>query len=218
MRMSKKRKKRFGVVLMILGLILVLAASSLTAYNIWDENRAYDVVAHVLEELDAFDKPDDPGALAPPDEMDVPDGSAPSEGEVTSDPETHMPICVLDSGTYIGVLEIPVLGLRLPVMQEWDYSKLKISPCRYTGSVYTNDMVVAAHSYRTHFGTLNQLHPGDDIWFIDMAGNRFHYQVAETESVMPTEIEHMITGDWDLTLFTCNYSGRARVTVRCNLN
>lgn len=190
----KMSKKQFGTILMILGLVLVLAASSLIAYNIWDEKRANDILTQVLDELDAL------------------------EGGETSELEMDMPILTLDSGTYIGVLEIPVLGLRLPVMKEWNYPKLKISPCRYSGSVYTNDMVVVAHNYRSHFGTLNQLQPADDIWFIDMNGNRFHYKVAEIESVMPTEIEHMITGDWDLTLFTCNYSGRARVTVRCNLN
>ena len=185
---------------MISGLILVLAASSLTAYNTWDEKRADDVLNKVLDELDSFD------------------GLNAFEGEENPEPETDMPILTLDSGTYIGILEIPVLGLRLPVMQEWNYSKLKISPCRYTGSAYTNDMVVAAHNYRSHFGTLDRLQPGDDILFIDMHGNRFHYKVAETEKVMPTEIEYMITGDWDLTLFTCTFGGRARVTVRCNFD
>lgn len=199
MKMSKMSKKRFGTAAMILGMILILAASILTVYNIWDEERADNVLTQVLDELDALDEFD------------------PLGGGEASEPETDMPIRTLDSGTYIGVLEIPVLGLRLPVMQEWNYSKLKISPCRYTGSVYTNDMVVAAHNYSSHFGSLNRLQSGDDIWFMDMHGNRFHYKVAETENVMPTEIEHMITGDWDLTLFTCTYSGRTRFTVRCNL-
>lgn len=199
MKMSKKRKKRFGSVLMILGLILFFAASSLTAYNIWDEKRADDVVTQVLKELDALDELDS------------------IEAEETLDSETNMPMRTIDNGTFIGFLKIPTLGLRLPVMQEWDYPNLRISPCRYSGSVYTNDMVVAAHNYSSHFGTLDRLQSGDDIWFIDMNGNRFHYTVTQTESIMPTQIEHMITGDWDLTLFTCNYSGRVRVTVRCDL-
>lgn len=197
---------------MLLGLVLILAASGLVAYNTWDENRAANVLTQVLDELDTFRKPDipdEPDASGDPDAFDA-------EGEETSEPEPEMPVCSLDSGTYIGILEIPALGLRLPVMQEWNYPNLKIAPCRYTGSVYTNDMVVAAHNYSSHFGTLDQLRPGDDVWFVDMGGNRFHYQVAETEITMPTEIEHMITGDWDLTLFTCTYSGKTRVTVRCN--
>lgn len=198
--MSKKRKKRFGTVLMISGLILIFAASSLTVHNFWDEKRADDVLTQVLDELDTLDEPE------------------PFEDEITSDPETDMPIRTLDSGTYIGVLEIPTLGLRLPVMQDWNYPNLKISPCRYSGSVSTNDLVVAAHNYRSHFGTLDRLQPGDEIQFTDMDGKLFHYTVAQTESVMPTQIEDMITGDWDLTLFTCTYSGRARVAVRCNLS
>ena len=30
-----------------------------------------------------------------------------------------------------------------------------------------------------------------------------------------TAIEEMVTGDWDLTLFTCTLSGQTRFTVRC---
>jgi sortase A len=39
--------------------------------------------------------------------------------------------------------------------------------------------------------------------------------VAEVEEVKPTDIEQMKEGDWDLTLFTCNKSGKMRVAVRC---
>ncbi len=31
------------------------------------------------------------------------------------------------------------------------------------------------------------------------------------------DVEEMITGDWDLTLFTCTLGGQTRVTVRCQL-
>ena len=35
------------------------------------------------------------------------------------------------------------------------------------------------------------------------------------ETLPETAVEEMRAGEWDLTLFTCTYDGRARVTVRC---
>ena len=34
---------------------------------------------------------------------------------------------------------------------------------------------------------------------------------------MPTSVQEMTDGDWDLTLFTCTVGGKSRVTVRCVL-
>ena len=36
-----------------------------------------------------------------------------------------------------------------------------------------------------------------------------------TVTLPETAVEEMRAGEWDLTLFTCTYDGRARVTVRC---
>lgn len=51
-----------------------------------------------------------------------------------------------------------------------------------------------------------------------MDNNVFEYEVAQIEIIEPTDIEQMTTADdWDLTLFTCNYGGSVRITVRCVL-
>lgn len=41
------------------------------------------------------------------------------------------------------------------------------------------------------------------------------YKVAEFEELLPTDVEKMESSGYDLTLFTCTYGGRYRVTVRC---
>ena len=43
----------------------------------------------------------------------------------------------------------------------------------------------------------------------------FSYQVMETELLAGSAVEDMSAGEWDLPLFTCNYNGQSRVTVRC---
>ncbi len=57
----------------------------------------------------------------------------------------------IDGNYYIGVLTIPSLDLSLPVMEDWDDEKLKISPCRYAGSLYQKNLVIAGHNYQRHF-------------------------------------------------------------------
>ena len=48
-----------------------------------------------------------------------------------------------------------------------------------------------------------------------MDGKVWKYEVAAVDILAPTDVEDMTAGDYDLTLFTCTYGGKSRVTVRC---
>lgn len=203
------RKKGNGR--MIIGLLLITAALSLTGYNVWDERRAGNASEEILEQLSAELDEDAPveTEIAEPDagEMEIPD--------YVLNPDMEMPTKEIDGRDYIGVLEIPALSLSLPVMSDWSYPKLKISPCRYSGSVYLDNLVIAGHSYQTHFGPMRNLTPGIDVWFTDMDGNVFEYIVEATEVLKPIEVEKMTDSGWDLTLFTCTFDRRSRFALRC---
>ena len=130
-------------------------------------------------------------------------------------PNMEMPVVEINGHYYIGTLDIPKLKLSLPIMSESNKNNLYLSPCRYYGSVYTNDMVIAAHNYRSHFSRLNQLTEHDAIIFTDMDGNVFEYEVVGLEVLQPTQVDGMIQSDFDLSLYTCTYGGETRLTVRC---
>lgn len=200
-----------GTWLMAGGLLLMAAALLLTGYNLWDERRATASADSILLEMPAEIRAAEPAAPAPepedPDETEIPD--------YILNPNMDMPTVEVDGHAYIGVVRIPVLGLELPVMSEWSYPNLKTAPCRYTGSAYLGNLILAAHNYRTHFGGLKELVPGDEVTFTDAVGNVFRYTVAELETLGKTDVEEMQAGDWSLTLFTCTYGGKSRVTVRC---
>ena len=199
-----KRKKK-GTWLMTGGLLLIAAALFLACFNLWDERRATKSAGEALRELEAV-RPEEAEATEP------------GEAEIPAyllDPGREMPAVEVDGGRYIGVLEVPSLGLELPVMETWSYPNLRVAPCRYSGSAYQDDMIVAAHNYKTHFGQLKELRPGDEVRFTDTEGNVFRYAVAELETLGKYDVEEMTSGDWDLTLFTCTYGGQSRVTVRC---
>lgn len=122
----------------------------------------------------------------------------------------------IDGYSYIGYISIPVLGIELPVMSDWDYARLKIAPCRYTGSINGEDLVLLAHNYLIHFGTISKLQMGDTVMFTDMDGVVTTYEVVGRDILPPTAVEEMTSGDFDLTLFTCTYGGENRVTVYCD--
>jgi len=122
----------------------------------------------------------------------------------------------IDGYDYIGSILIPSLNLELPVMSEYDYTRLNIAPCRYYGSVYTNDLIICAHSYKTHFKYLSNLVQGDTVVFTDVCGDNYIYEVLEIEILNPREVSEMINNDFDLTLYTCTSDGLNRITIRCN--
>ena len=188
------------------GLLLIAAALALAAYNVIDAQRAARSAAQALEALSQTTAV----STAEPEQASADDAPA-----YLADPEMPMPTVSFDGNDYIGRVDVPSLGLSLPVISEWSYPRLKIAPCRYTGSAYLDNLIIAAHNYSSHFGNLNRLNTGDTVMFTDVDGNQFTYAVSLIEDLPGTAIEEMQAGEWDLTLFTCTLGGRSRVTVRC---
>lgn len=186
---------------MTLGLLLIAAALFLTGYNIWDAKRAGKSTDQILKQM--------------PD-LESGKGGQDEEPDYMKNPDMEMPAVEIDGQRYIGILSIPSVQMALPVMSEWSYSKLRIAPCRYSGSAYSGHMVIAAHNYSTHFGLLKKVSIGDEVKFTDTEGNVFTYQVAGLENLLPTAVEDMDAKSWPLTLFTCTLEGKSRFTVRCS--
>ena len=196
-----------------LGLLLLLAALGLTAYNLWRDAMASMSVDVVLERLT-------PTLSSRQSELPaLSSGEALEEAFVPDyvlNPEMAMPEENIDGRSYIGVLDIPALGLSFPIISEWSYDALQIAPCRYSGSAYLDNLVIAGHNYRSHFASLPQLQPGDTVTFTDMDGNVLSYAVSSLETPSPYAVSDMTSGDWDLTLFTCTVGGQSRLAIRCD--
>ena len=199
--------RKIGNTLILLGLLLLLGAGGLAAYNIWDGIRADRASQHIIQEMDIG--------------QDLVEAL---DREPDDDPE--MPVIEVEGYYYIGILEIPSLQLTLPVMDRWDYTRLKISPCVYSGSYKTDDLVICAHNYARHFSPVKRIDIGADVYLITVDCRVYHYQVTNRETLQPGAVENMIentnnttdgtvTNEWDLTLFTCNTGGQTRCAVRC---
>lgn len=197
---------KLGNLCMVLGAALVLTALSLFLHNQWEASGAEQSVQALLPQLQQQIQERQEGQAesgkVPPEQLD------PKYYEMTE--------VGIDGYAYIGYLSIPALGLELPIMSQWDYERLKIAPCRYDGSTKSDDLVLLAHNYGKHFGTLKNLIPGDEVYFMDMDNVISHYQVVTVEILTPDAVDEMVAGEYDLTLFTCTYGGQNRVTVRCD--
>ena len=204
-------RRTAGVICMVLGGALLLGAAGLLSENRREESRAGEESAQVMVRL----RQEMEQAALPEDTRTEPDQSPEAEETPLPDPAgREMPTLEIDGQTYIGYLELPTLGLSLPVMSEWSYPKLRIAPCRYWGSAYDDSLVILAHNYDRHFGRLQELAIGDPVQFIDADGVIYQYTVEKQEILEKPDVEKMVDSGYDLTLFTCTYGGRHRVTVR----
>lgn len=186
--------KKTSIIIMAVGAVLILSALLLFAYNRYEDYLAGQEAESLLSEVEsAIESAETEPSLAP-----------------------ELPVKKLDGYDYVGYIEISTLEIKLPVMADWDYNRLQISPCRQLGSSRTDDLVIAAHNYSKHFGRLKTLNKGDFVIFTDMEGIVNNYSVEKIDTVNPYDVDTVLNSDYDLVLYTCTPGGRTRVTVFCN--
>ena len=200
--------KKTGIAIIAVGAVLILSALLLHLYNRYEDANAGQEAESLLENVEAFietKKVKAPGASMQSDATPSP---------TSLDPE--MPVVTLDGYEYVGYVEIPALELKLPVMSDWNYNRLMLAPCRQFGSSRTDDLVIAAHNYESHFGHLKDLSAGDTVTFTDMEGIVNTYCVEKIETLNPNEVDAVQNSSYALVLYTCTKDGQTRVTVFCN--
>ena len=218
--------KKAGIAIIAAGAVLILSALLLFAHNRREDALAGQEAETLLESVEAAIEARTAAEAAPAAVTagERPDAS-PDGAEASPEPDAspsptplapEMPEVMLDGYDYVGFLEIPALELKLPVMAEWDYERLRIAPCRQFGSSRTDDLVIAAHNFLNHFGRLKELTAGAPVLFTDMDGVVTAYTVERIETLKPGEVEAVQNSGCDLVLYTCTPGGRARVTVFCD--
>lgn len=199
---DKPTRNKKGLGMISVGLLLITAALLIVLYNRIDDYLAgqdsqyyEEILVQKMEEF--VPEPEDPY-------IEIED--------------KEMPTIIMDGNEYIGILIVPEYNLSLPVMKDWDYTKLKTAPCRFTGSYFTNDLVICGHNYPSHFSNMKWIPLGSEIDFLAVDGTVYVYEVANIEIVDGNDMAGMISDPeetWDMTLFTCTTGGRARSAVRC---
>lgn len=202
-------RRILGTLCVILGAGLLLAAALLAGHNTTEDRSAgqasQQALIHIQEQIQAIEETAPQQTDPYADHIDAFDEEA-----------KEMTVREIDGYEYIGYLSIPAFELELPVMSEWDYPRLRVAPCRQYGSTKTDDLVIAAHNYASHFGYLSKLEAGDLLTFTDMDSETIVYEVKAVDILAPTAVSTVRDSDFDLVLYTCTYGGENRVAVFCD--
>lgn len=204
--------KKSGIVFVLAGAVLILSALLLFFHNQNEDVHAGQEAETMLSDVQSviFERVNPPVS-----ETDDPDTTQPTEPDMANQ---ELPIALINGYEYVGYITIPSLEIELPVMSSWDYDRLKLAPCRHFGSSKTDDLVIAAHNYESHFGRLKELLVGDIVIFTDMDGTVNTYSVVSVEKLIPSEVETVQKSGYNLVLYTCTKGGQARIVVFCDRN
>ncbi len=190
-----KQTQKSGLILILFGAILITGAFALLLHNKIEQRQAEQLSNHVLAQMTQMQENSNKTELL-------------ENGEI---PEIE-----IDGERYIGCLNIPDLELELPVMSNWSYPQLKKAPCRYSGSIRQKNLVILGHRYKKHFGKLKDLKIGAPIELRGVDEKITAYNVVSIETVKPTNVDEVTSGKYELTLFTCTYSGKYRTVIHCS--
>lgn len=187
------KKKITSKFFILIGVICIVIASIISGDNFYKDYKARKLSLEALKVIE--------------EQVNIDKFNYKGEGRMTT--------IDIDKNKYIGILKIPKLSMALPIQNDWSYEKLNISPCRYVGSVNDDSMVLMGHNYKSQFSSIKKLSLGDEVIFVDAEGVEYVYFVKEKDTIHKNNVDEMISKEWDLTLFTCDYTRVNRTTIRC---
>ena len=129
---------------------------------------------------------------------------------------------ILKESNVIGIIEIPDIGIRYPVMEGTTASVLNagIGHISETARIAeVGNCVLCGHNgsrYGTFFTPLSHISIGNEVMITDTEGQEHIYEVTETTVVDPYDNSIKAQGEEkELTLFTCSQKGTMRFVVKC---
>jgi hypothetical protein len=129
--------------------------------------------------------------------------------------EAAMPVLEIHGSDYAALLEIPALGVKLPVADHWNSNRLSDSPVRFCGSVYDHTMVIGGADDPRQFGFCDEIDLGVTVTVTDMTGAEFTYTVSRVDRSSSAEASWLTEAEHDLTLFCRDQYSMEYLAVRC---
>lgn len=121
----------------------------------------------------------------------------------------------------IGIIEIPKINIKYPILSNTNDEFLKIAPCRFYGP-YPNEvgnLCIAAHNYddTRFFSNLFKLEIGDSIKIYDYNNSVITYNIYDKYEIPETDTSctnQDTNGKREITLVTCNNINKNRLIVK----
>lgn len=205
----------------VVSVICLVVGGGLGIYHFHTENQIeamnQEIVSKMFDQMDRGKGNDSLGAV---DAVSVAGETEVENQDVEEQVQQKKESLVPEDGReYIGIIEVQELGIRLPVLKRYTDADMKTTPCVYYGSRENDNLVIVGHNYDSQFGNFNKLDSSQEVNAILtlLDGTKYYYKSKQLENLNPSQIDEMLSGDWDMTLFTCSYSGEKRIALRFDL-
>ena len=128
--------------------------------------------------------------------------------------DNTMSVLGIEGEDFVGILEMPKFGSSLPVCADW--GKVSEYPCRLGGSVYDRTIQIGATSQKGQYDFYREISVGDCLYFTDMEGNRFSYEVTDIHYEKHADQTALQREDGALTVFIKNVYSFDYIVIFCN--
>jgi len=181
----------------ILGVVLIAAGAGLYAAQTAAISKAEQKTSEVAEQIEGY----------------LPNRTTGTAGEYFG----NMPAYSIDGTDYVGLLQIPNLGVDRPILSKWNTQNGITCPTKYYGSVYTDTLVIGGSNHIGQMDFLSQLDLGYKVIVTDMLGNEFSYEIKRIDRANDVDEALLASDEYSLTLFTYQRSEKKYIIVRCYL-
>ena len=188
--------RRISKLILFLGGLLVAASLGLLLFTQVQSKQALAENAQLVENL---------YSILPP----------PTKGIMESYSDNSMPALEIDGTDYSALVDIPALGITLPVADAWDKHKVALHPCRFYGSAYDGSLIIGGVDQPGQFADFKLLSLDAEVTITDMTGAVFTYAITEIEWRNSADAEVLLDSDAHLTLFVRNAYGTDYILLRC---
>ena len=128
--------------------------------------------------------------------------------------DNTMAVLPIEGTNFVGILEMPAYGSVLPVGADW--GEVFKYPCRFSGSVYDRTIQIGATTQKGQYDFYREMTVGDSVYFTDMEGNRFAYEVADIRYEKHADQTALQRVNASLTIFVKNIYAFEYVIVFCD--
>ena len=125
------------------------------------------------------------------------------------------------SSSTIGIIEIPKINIKYPILSNCNDELLKISPCRFYGPYHNKigNLCIAAHNYDDNrfFSNIKYLNIGDRIDIYDLNNLVVSYYIYDKFEIDNTDTSctnQNTNNSREITLVTCNNFNKKRLIIK----
>jgi len=191
-----KNKKIGSILCLSLGILLLVVAAVFLILTVTTTENTRQKAAQILEKVEGY----------LPQIVDrVPEERG----------NNQMSAIEVDGLNVTAILEFPQYQRRLAVLSGWDAQKVGAIPCRFTGSIYDDSLIIGSSDARGQLDFASRLEVGQKLSLTDMEGNRYTYAVTAIQHTDHATLEKLQSGDQDLTIFLKDSQTGKYLLIRC---